>query len=62
MLDFEDVALSRKSEVWQNFTYCKLCQAILKVAGSSTKGLIMCLKPQHKIAVMNNVVMNCSHE
>ena len=58
MLNFEDVGLSRKSEVWQNFTYCKttekakckLCQAILKAAGSSTKGLIMHLKLQHKIA------------
>ena len=23
MSNFEDVGLSRKSEVWQNFTYCK---------------------------------------
>ena len=58
MSNFEDVELSRKSEVWQNFTYCKitekaeckLCQAILKAAGSNMKGLIMHLKLQHKIA------------
>ena len=59
MSKFEDGGLSRISEVGQNFTYCKttekakckLCQAILKAAGSSTKGLITHLKSQHKIAV-----------
>ena len=65
MSNFEDVVgSSRKSEVWQNFTYCKttekakckLCQAILKAAGSSTKGLIMHLKSQHKIAVKSSRV------
>ena len=62
--NFEDVGLSKKSEVWQNFTYCKttkntkckLCQAILKAAGSSTKGLITHLKSQHKIAVKSSRV------
>ena len=62
MSNFEDVGLSRKSEVWQNFTYCKttekakLCQAILKAAGSSTKGLITHLKSQHKVAVKSSRV------
>ena len=64
MLNFEDVGLSRKSEVWQNFTYCKttekakckLCQAILKAAGSTTKGLIAHLKSQHKIAIKSSRV------
>ena len=65
MSNFEDVVgSSRKSEVWQNFTYCKttekakckLCQAILKAAGSSTKGLITHLKSQHKIAVKSSRV------
>ena len=62
MSNFEDVGLSRKSEVWHNFTYCKttekakykLCQAILKAAGSSMKGLITHLKSQHKIAVKSS--------
>ena len=35
---------------------CKLCQAILKAAGSSTKGLITHLKSQHKIAVKSSRV------
>ena len=60
--NFEDVGLSRKSNVWQNFTYCKttekakckFCQAILKAVGSSTKGLIRHLKLQHKIAVKSS--------
>ena len=64
MSNFEDVGLSRKSEVWQNFTHCKttekakckLCQAILKAAGSSAKGLITHLKLQHKIAVKSSRV------
>ena len=65
MLNFEDVVRSsRKSEVWQNFTYCKttekakckLSQAILKAAGSSTKRLITHLKLQHKIAVKSSRV------
>ena len=61
MSNFEDVGLSKKSEVWQNFTYtekanCKLCQAILKAAGSSTKELITHLKSQHKIAVKSSRV------
>ena len=65
MLNFEDiVGSSRKFKVWQNFTYCKttekakckLCQAILKAAGSSTKGLITRLKSQHKIAVKSSRV------
>ena len=64
MSNFEDLGLSRKSEVWQNFTYCKttkkakckLCQAILKAAGSSTKRLITHLKSQHKIAVKSTRV------
>ena len=64
MLIFEDVGLSRKSEVSQNFTYCKttekakgkLCQAILKAAGSSTMGLITHLKLQDKIAVKSSRV------
>ena len=63
MSNFEDVGLSRKS-VWQNFTYCKatekakrkLCQTILKAAGSSTNGLITHLKLQHKIAVKSSRV------
>ena len=62
MPKFEDVGLSRKSKVWQNFTYCKttekakckFCQAILKAAGSSMKGLITHLKLQHKIAIKLN--------
>ena len=48
--------------MWQNFAYCKttekakckLCQAILKAAGSNTKGLITHLKLQHKIAVKSS--------
>ena len=64
MSNFEDVGLSRKSEARQNFTYykttekakCKLCQAILKAAGSRTKGLITHLKSQHKIAVKSSRV------
>ena len=64
MSNFEDIGLSRISEVWQNFTYCKttekakckLCQAILKAAGLSTKGLITHLKSQHKIAVKSSQV------
>ena len=65
MSNFEDVVgSSRKSEVWQNFTYCKttekakckLCQAILKAAEPSTKELIMHLKLQHKIAVKSSRV------
>ena len=64
MLNFEDIESSRKSEVWQNFTYynttkkakCKLCQAISKAAGSSTIGLITYLKSQHKIAVKSSQV------
>ena len=64
MPNFEDVELSRKSEVWQNFTYCKttdkakgkLSQTILKAAGSSTKRLITHLKSQHKIAVKSSRV------
>ena len=62
MSNFEDLGSSKKSEVWQNFTYCKttekakckLCQAILKAAGSSTKGLITHLKSQHKIAIKSS--------
>ena len=62
MSQFKDIGSSRKSEEWQNFTYCKttkktkckLCQAILKAAGSSTKGLITHLKSQHKIAVKSS--------
>ena len=64
MSNFKDVELSRKSEVWHNFTYCKttkkakckLYQAILKAAGSSAKGLITHLKSQHKIAVKSSRV------
>ena len=64
MLNFEDVGLSRKSKVWQNFTYskitkkakCKLCQAVSKAAGSSMKGLITNLKSQHNIAVKSSQV------
>ena len=64
MSNFKDIGSSRKSEVWQNFTYCKttekakckLCQAILKAAGSSTKGLITHLKSQHQIAVRSSRV------
>ena len=64
MSNFEDIGLSKKSKVWQNFTSCKttekakrkLCQAILKAAGSSTKGLITYLKSQHKVAVKSSRV------
>lgn len=64
MANFEDVSSKRKSEVWQNFLYCKstekakcnLCQAVLKASGSSTKGLITHLKFVHKIAVKSCMI------
>ena len=64
MSNFEDVGLSRKSKVWQNFTYCKttektkckLSQTISKAAGSSTKGLITHLKLHPKIVVKSSRV------
>lgn len=64
MSNFEDVSSTRKSEVWRNFSYCKatekakcnLCHAILKAAGSSTKGMITHLKSKHKISVKSSVM------
>ena len=58
-LEFEDVSLSRKSQVWQHFLFnqsrvegkCKNCSALLKLSGSSAKTLMSHLKLKHKILV-----------
>ena len=47
-IQFQDVSVHRKSEVWKHFLYdkaqqrvqCKLCSVTLKAGSSSTKSLI----------------------